>query len=113
MAYDEELARRVRQLLAPIENIQERKMFGGLAFMLNGNMCCGIEKGNLVVRTGPKGYDDALARPHARVFDFTGRPMRGFVYVETVGLEGETELRDWVNVGMQFAGSLPPKQGRQ
>ena len=109
MAYDEELAQRVRKLLAPIENIQERRMFGGLAFMLYGNMCCGIEKDNLVVRTGSMGYDDALARPYARVFDFTGRPMRGFVYVETAGLEGETELRDWVNMAVKFARSLPPK----
>ena len=109
MAYNEELAQRVRKLLAPIENIQERRMFGGLAFMLNGNMCCGIERENLVVRTGPKGYDDALARSHARVFDFTGRPMRGFVYVETAGLEEETELGDWIKMAVKFAGSLPPK----
>ena len=109
MAYDEELAQRVRRLLAPVDNVQERKMFGGLAFMLNGNMCCCVEKDNLVVRTGPDAYDDALARPHARVFDFTGRPMRGFVYVESEGLAGETALSDWVNTAVNFAGSLPPK----
>ena len=109
MAYDEELAQRVRRLLSPLDNVYERKMFGGLAFMLNGNMCCGVEKDNLMVRTSPDAYDDALAKPHARVFDFTGRPMRGFVYVEGQGLSEDTTLRDWVNSAVTFAGSLPPK----
>ena len=109
MAYDEELAQRVRRALAPLDNIHERKMFGGLAFMLNGNMCCGVEGDNLMVRTGPDAYDDALARPHARVFDFTGRPMRGFVYVASEGLATEAALREWVSTAVAFAGSLPPK----
>ena len=109
MAYDEELAQRVRKLLAPLDNVQERKMFGGLAFMLNGNMCCGVERDNLMLRVGPEQYDDALARPHARVFDFTGRPMRGFVYVESEGLATDTALREWVSTAVAFAGSLPPK----
>ena len=109
MAYNEELAQRVRDVLAPLDNIHERKMFGGLAFMLSGNMCCCVDRENLVVRTGPDNYDEALARPHARVFDFTGRPMRGFVYVEGAGLKGEAELGDWVNRAVAFAGSLPPK----
>ncbi len=109
MAYDEELAQRVRRLLGPLENIQERKMFGGLAFMLNGNMCCGVERDNLVIRTGPDTYEDALARPHARVFDFTGRPMRGFVYVGSEGLAGEAALSDWLEMAVAFAGSLPAK----
>lgn len=109
MAYDENLAQRVRRLLAPVDNIYERKMFGGLAFMLNGNMCCCVEKENLVIRTGPDAYDDALTRPHARVFDFTGRPMRGFVYVESEGLAEEIALRDWVNTAVAFASALPPK----
>ena len=109
MAYDENLAQRVRRLLAPVDNIYERKMFGGLAFMLNGNMCCCVEKENLVIRTGPDAYDDALTRPHARVFDFTGRPMRGFVYVESEGLAEEIALSDWVNTAVAFASSLSPK----
>lgn len=109
MAYNEDLAQRVRSLLAPVDNIHERKMFGGLAFMLGGNMCCCVEKDNLVVRTGPDTYDDALEKPHARVFDFTGRPMRGFVYVGSEGLAEEAALRDWVNAGVTFAASLPPK----
>ena len=109
MAYDETLAQRVREILGPRENITERKMFGGLAFMLGGNMCCCIEKENLVVRTGPDQYEAALNLPHARVFDFTGRTMRGFVYVEGTGLVEEKALRDWVELSVSFAGSLPPK----
>ena len=112
MAYDEELAQRVRRLLGPIENISERKMFGGLAFMLNGNMCCCVDQTHLVVRTGPEKYEEALARPFGRVFDFTGRPMRGFVYVEDTGLEEEAALRDWVDLAFTFAASLPPKQAK-
>lgn len=109
MAYDENLARRVRRLLGSVDNVHERKMFGGLAFMLNGNMCCGVEKDNLVVRTGPYAYDDALARPHARVFDFTGRPMRGFVYVGSEGLSEEVALMNWLEMAVAFAESLPAK----
>ena len=113
MAYNEELAQRVRDVLAPLDNVHEQKMFGGLAFMLNGNMCCCVDRDNLVVRTGPQTYDDALGRPHARVFDFTGRPMRGFVYVEGAGLKGEDDLREWVNWAVAFAGSLPAKRKKR
>ena len=109
MAYDMELAQRVRELLAPAHYIHERKMFGGLAFMLNGNMCCCVGKGNLMVRTGPDTYEAALARHHTRVCDFTGRPMRGFVYVEGEALAEESALREWVKAAVDFAGSLPPK----
>lgn len=109
MAYDEELAHRVRRALGSLDNITERKMFGGLAFMLNGNMCCGVDKSNLVVRTGPDHYEEALQRPNARVFDLTGRPMRGFVYVDEEGLGEDSALQDWVNSAVTFAGSLPPK----
>ncbi|MYC30387.1 MAG: TfoX/Sxy family protein [Chloroflexi bacterium] len=109
MAYNEELAHRVRSVLAPRENITERKMFGGLAFMLNGNMCCCVDKSNLVVRTGPDRYEEALQSPNARVFDLTGRPMRGFVYVDEEGLESESALKDWVDISVAFASSLPAK----
>ena len=109
MPYDETLAQRVREILGPQASLSERKMFGGLAFMLNGNMCCCIDKENLVVRTGPDQYESALERPHARVFDFTGRPMRGFVYVDGAGLDSESTLREWVELSVEFADSLPPK----
>ena len=109
MAYDESLALRVREFLGAHENLLDRKMFGGLAFMLNGNMCCCIEKDNLIVRTGPEQYDSALQKPFARFFDLTGRPMRGFVYVASEGLESVKQLQDWVDLASAFASSLPPK----
>ena len=76
--------------------------------MLNDNMCCGVEKDNLMGRTGPDAYDDAPAKPHSRVFDFTGRPMRGFVYVEGQGLSEDSTLRDWVNSAVTFHVALRP-----
>jgi hypothetical protein len=81
MAYDEGCARRQRELLQDRPGIRERRMFGGLAFMLSGNMLCGIAGYSLTARVGPRRYEEALARPHAREMDFTGRPLRGFVYV--------------------------------
>lgn len=109
MAYGETLAGRIRGLLPQREPVTERKMFGGLAFMLNGNMLCGIVGGDLMVRVGPQAYDDALARPHARPMDFTGRAMKGMVYVGPQGCSDEGSLRSWVELGLSFAGSLPAK----
>ena len=108
MAYDEELADRVRALLADEEGLTERKMFGGLAFMINGNMACGIVREELMLRLGAEGADAALDRPHVRPMDFTGRPMTGMVYVERPGLD-DVELRRWVTQATDFARSLPPK----
>ncbi len=109
MAYDEELAARVRGVLRATEGVSERKMFGGLAFMLNGNMCCGVDQTNLMLRVGPERYDETLAKPHAGLFDFTGRPMRGFVYVSQEGFGTPDTLQEWVGMAVDFAGSLPPK----
>lgn len=114
MAFDENLARRLRQYLRQLENghefeIAEKHMFGGLAFMVNGHMCCGVEKANLMVRVGPSEYETALANPHARPMDFTGRPLRGFVYVAAEGYASEHDLASWVDLGLQFVGTLPPK----
>ena len=109
MAYDEGLAERVRQALQGHGSISERKMFGGLAFMLNGNMCVGVEKDNLMVRVGPDKYEEALDKSHARLMDFTGRPMKGFVYVTPEGVQTDPALKEWVAMGTEFAGSLPPK----
>ena len=110
MAYDEKLAERVRRALTPREGISEKKMFGGIAFMLRGNMCCGIVRDQLMVRVGPERYDDALARPHARPMDFTGRAMRGMVYVEPEGCRTDNALKSWVERGLAFAAALPPKK---
>lgn len=109
MAFDETLADRVRALLAGRSGVREQKMFGGLAFMINGNMACGILQGELIVRVGKENFHDALSLPHARVFDMTGRPMRSFVYVAAEGLASDQGLAEWAGRGIAYAESLPPK----
>lgn len=110
MAYDEKLAKRVRDLLAKTPGYSERKMFGGLCFMLNGNMACGIVKDELMVRLAPDSYEKGLARPHARPMDFTGRPMKGMLYVGPAGIKDDAALADWVEGAAAFAEGLPPKK---
>ena len=110
MAYDEELAERVRRALSGRKGISEKKMFGGIAFMLGGNMFCGIVKDQLMVRVGPERYDDALSRPHAHPMDFTGRAMRGMVYVTHEGTATGEGLKSWLEQGLGFAASLPAKK---
>lgn len=107
--YDEKLAERIRSMLGPVRGVSERKMFGGLAFMVNGNMACGIVKDELMVRVGPDRWEELLALPHARVMDFTGKPMRGMVYVGRKGIASDTGLADWVARGAAFAYTLSPK----
>lgn len=109
MAYDESLATRVKEILSGTSDIAERKMFGGLAFMLSGNMCCCVTDKGLMVRVGPEGYEEALALPHAGVMDITGRPMRGWVLVPPAGLESDADLNQWVGRGADFAATLPAK----
>ena len=109
MAYDEALAARVREALAGRAGVTERRMFGGLSFLLGGHMCCGVVHEDLVVRLGPDETQAALAEPHARPMDFTGRPLEGFVYVDPAGLVDDAALRGWVERAAGFAASLPPK----
>jgi hypothetical protein len=109
MAFDEELASRIRSHLDGDLSFSERRMFGGLAFMCLGNMAFGIIGNDLMVRVGPEAYEEALGAPHARVMDFTGRAMRGFVAVEPEGLVEEGDLEGWLERGERFASSLPPK----
>ncbi len=109
MPYNEQLVGRVRGVLAKKRNVAERKMFGGLTFMVRGNMACGVENDRLMVRVGPEAYDDALGRPHAQMMNFTGRPMKGFVFVEPAGLKSDKDLEAWVQRGVDFAMSLPAK----
>ena len=109
MAYDEELAERIRRALAGRQGVSEKKMFGGIAFMLRGNMCCGIVGDELMVRVGPGRFQEALAEPHARPMDFTGRPMRGMVYVTPEGCRTDEALKRWVEQGLNFAATLPAK----
>ena len=109
MAYDDGLAQRVRELLADEPALREKRMFGGLAFLLRGNMCVGIVKDELMVRVGPDAYPGLVRQPHARAMDFTGKPMRGFVYVESDGIESDAELTRWVGYGVAHARSLPAR----
>ena len=110
MAYDRALAERVREQLAGEEGLTERAMFGGLAFLADGNMAvCVASGGGLMVRVGPEGLAAALARPHARPFDMAGRSMKGWVLVESEGLRTKRQLGPWVQRGVRFARSLPPK----
>jgi hypothetical protein len=109
MAYDEGLAQRLRENLEDHRGLSEKKMFGGVGFMLNGNMACGVIKDDLVVRVGPEGHEDALSQPHARKFDFTGRPMKGWVMVSAGGYEADEDLTAWVGRGTAYAESLPEK----
>ena len=109
MAYDENLAARVRASLVGYSVIDERRMFGGLAFMLSGNMCCCVTEHGLMVRVGPDAYEDALAEPYAGLMDLTGRPMRGWVLVELEGVASDAALTRWVTQGAEFAGTLPAK----
>lgn len=108
MAYDEALAARVRSLLAGRSNDSEHKMFGGLTFMIGANMCCRVNGDELIVRLDPEREHEALALPHARPMDFTGRKMRGFITVRREGLSGN-RLNRWVEEAVARAESLPPK----
>jgi len=109
MPYDEGLAERIRGGLGGHAGISEMRSFGGLWFLLNGNMSCGVLNDEYVVRVGPGAYDDALAREHARPMDFTGRPMRGWVYIAPDGFGEDAELDGWIALGLEFASSLPVK----
>jgi TfoX/Sxy family transcriptional regulator of competence genes len=110
MAYDENLAQRVREKLLGSPNLNEMKMFGGIAFLLNGNMACGVIQNDLIVRIGLEASDQALAAPHAKPFAMTGRtPMSGWVQVEPPGFASEEALQQWIDQGLRYAQSLPPK----
>jgi TfoX/Sxy family transcriptional regulator of competence genes len=109
MAYDEGLAQRVREELEDREDVVEKRMFGGLAFLIGGNMSVGVMKDELMVRVGPEDCASALGEPHARKMDFTGRALTGFVYVAPGGFDSDDDLRAWIARGVGFAGSLPAK----
>ncbi|MGW1613289.1 TfoX/Sxy family protein [Streptomyces sp. NPDC002285] len=109
MAYDEGLAERIRERLGADPEFSEKRMFGGLAFLCRGNMAVGVTGDDLMVRVGPEATDAALARPGARIFDMTGRPMRGWVVVEGTAVAEDEALGAWVDEGRAFAAGLPPK----
>ncbi len=112
MPYDEGLAQRIRELLEGEMTFEEKKMFGGLAFMVQDYMAVGITGEDLMVRLAKEDHNAAVARPHVRTMDFTGKPMKGFVYVDPEGAASDEDLREWVNRGVSYVGTLPPKKVR-
>lgn len=109
MAYDEKLAERVRGALKDEQHVQEKKMFGGVGFLVRDHMACGVLGDGLIVRVGPERYEEALAQPHVGEFDVTGRAMTGWVKVDRQGIAAEGSLSRWVRLGLAFARALPPK----
>ena len=109
MAFDEKLADRIRRGVAELEGIEEKKMFGGIAFLLRGNMLVGVHKEALIARIAPEDTDAALKDKHARIFDLTGRPMRGWIMVAREGVEG-AKLQKWITRALAFVRTLPPQR---
>ena len=109
MAFDNELAERIRKQLGKRRGLTEKKMFGGLAFLLNGNMCCGVHGQEMIVRLDPEQTDTALSERHTRIFDLSGRAMRGWILVQPKGLTTEAALAKWIQIGVKYASSLPGK----
>ena len=113
VAYNEELAGRIRAALADRTDVEEKKMFGGVSFMVAGQMCCGVLKNDLVVRIEPAEFDTLVAQPHVRPFDFSGRPMQGMVYVDNGALADPEVLRTWVQRGTDYVATHPAAPKRR
>ena len=109
MAFDQQLAARIREALPTSAAIQERKMFGGLAVLVDGNMSVGVHGADLIVRIDPSETEEALARPGVRIFDITGRPMKGWLLVSQDAVASKSALAEWVARGVSYAQTLPPK----
>lgn len=116
MAYDEGLAEWLQDYFEGRTDVEIKKMFGGLCFMVSDHMCCGIVGDTLMARVGPDNYEECLAKRHAVEMDFTGKAMKGMVYVNPEGLEDDAELESWVGICESFVKSLPlkkPKKGKK
>jgi TfoX N-terminal domain len=109
MAYDEKLAERIRLSLKSKRGVVEKKMFGGVGFMVRGNMACGVNKQDLIVRVSEADFEDAMKQKHVRIFDTMGKPMKGWLLVAPGGCSSDAALRSWIDMGIAFATSLPPK----
>lgn len=110
MAYNIALADRIRSRLRRAAGLEEKKMFGGVGFLINGNMACGVHQGELIVRTGAERTAELLARPHTRPFDLSGKPMAGWILVGPQGYKADADLHGWIKLGADFARSLPAKK---
>ncbi len=113
MAYDEDLAERIRGVLADARDLREVKMFGGIAFMLGEHMVCGVVGENLMLRLGAEGVDEALGQPHTQPVEFTGPRMRSMVFVEPAGVREDAELERWIGRARTLVATLPPKKPRR
>ena len=109
MAFGESLAARIRDALARKKNVEEKKMFGGIGFHLNGNMLVGVWRDFFIARLGPDQGDDALLEPHVKKMDITGKPMKGWVMIEPEGVEDEDQLKEWIQRATKFVGKLAKK----
>lgn len=109
MAYDEGLAQRVRELIRDQPGYEEKKMFGGIGFLIRGNMACGVIREDLIIRVGADTYTDALLQPHVELFDITGRAMTGWVVIKEPGYRDDQDLVDWTSQGIAYAMTLPAK----
>jgi hypothetical protein len=107
--FSERTVKKIRRAIGNTPGLSERPLFSGVTFMVQGNMCCGVLEDHLVVRVGLDRYDAALREPHARPMDFTGRPLPGFVYVDRAGFANGALLKQWIDRGMSFVRTLPPK----
>lgn len=113
MAYNEKLADRMREYLVDLKKIEEKKMMGGLCFMYKGKMCCGIVKDDLMVRVIPERHEEALSHPHGRPMDFTGKPLKNFVFVSAEGFKKKADLEYWLEMGIAFVNSIPVKKPKK
>lgn len=109
MAFDESLAEPIREVLERTKGVEEKKMFGGIGFLLDGNMLVGVWKDSLIARVGPDAYEDALLEPHVKDFDITGKAMTGWVVVEPEGVDDDDQLKDWIRRAEEFVSMLPAK----
>ena len=109
MVYKEEIETRIKKIVSDWKNAEDKKMFGGICHLLNGNMFCGVYKDFLILRLGPDKAGDALKLPHVRPFDITGRPMKGWVMVEEVGFKSDNDLKRWLDQTRRFVSTLPSK----
>jgi len=109
MAFDQGLAFRIEEFLTDTPGLITKKMFGGVVYLVNGNMACGVSQNALIVRLSVDDYSEALLKPFTRKFDMTGREMRGWILVDPPGLEEDIDLQTWVQIGIRYATSLPPK----
>ncbi len=109
MSYDEKLAERIRSKLKSTRGVVEKKMFGGVGFMVNGNMACGVQKQDMILRSTESDFEKAMKDRHARIFDTMGKPMKGWILVAPEGCRSDPDLQRWIDMGVKFAKSLPAK----